>query len=65
MKKLLALTLIALSFATGFTCSKQAQEETAAPPPAQEEMGMPMDEMPPMEEPPAEEPPPEEPPMEQ
>lgn len=57
MKKLLALTLIALSFATGFTCSKQeAAEVPAEAPPAQEEMAAPAEEMPaevPAEAPPA------------
>jgi hypothetical protein len=60
MKKLLALTLIALSFATGFTCSKQETAEAPAEmaPPAQEEMAAPpAEEMPPMEAPPAEAPP--------
>ncbi len=37
MKKLLAVSLLALSFATGFTCSKNAPEAT----PTQEQMGTP------------------------
>lgn len=41
MKMLLALTLLSLAFATGFTCSKQQPAEETAPPAAQEEMADP------------------------
>ncbi|MBX2986611.1 MAG: acylneuraminate cytidylyltransferase [Bdellovibrionaceae bacterium] len=41
MKKTLAVTLIALSFATGFTCSKQAPEAPPAPEATQEQMATP------------------------
>lgn len=57
MKKLMALTLIALSFATGFTCSKQEAAEVPAEAPAQEEMAAPAEEMAPPAEVPAEAPP--------
>ncbi len=39
MNKLLVVSLLALSFATGFTCSKNAPTEAAAP--AQTEMAAP------------------------
>ncbi|MBX3040856.1 MAG: acylneuraminate cytidylyltransferase [Bdellovibrionaceae bacterium] len=41
MKMLLALTLLSLAFATGFTCSKQQPAEETAAPAAQEEMADP------------------------
>ena len=40
MTKLLVASLLALSFATGFTCSKNAPQQ-AAPVPAQTEMAAP------------------------
>lgn len=40
MNKLLVVSLLALSFATGFTCSKNAPTEAAAP--AQTEMAAPV-----------------------
>lgn len=47
MKKILAVTLLALSFATGFTCSKKAPEPMESAAPAQEQMATPPGEIPP------------------
>jgi hypothetical protein len=41
MNKLLVVSLLALSFATGFTCSKNAPTEAAPTAPAQTEMAVP------------------------
>lgn len=43
MKKVMIASLLALSFATGFTCSKHTPEQPAAeaPAPAQEQMATP------------------------
>lgn len=46
MKKVVLLSVLALSFATGFTCSKKAPEQAAQPAPeaaAQTEMAAPAD----------------------
>lgn len=45
MSKLIILSVLALSFTTGFTCSKNAPQQTAAPEvqaPAQAEMTAPV-----------------------
>ena len=43
MTKLLVVSLLALSFATGFTCSKNAPQQAAPEAPAQTEMAAPTD----------------------
>lgn len=43
MTKLLVVSLLALSFATGFTCSKNAPQQAAPEAPAQTEMAAPAD----------------------
>ena len=52
MKKILAVALLALSFTTGFTCSKQTPDAPPPVAPPQDQMGAPAGEPPAGEVPP-------------